>query len=201
MFTRPLPLQPMKWTALKLGGLHHFIALFKRKSRQWLKHTSSTNLSKSWLIQRLYASAMALHGRWIELDVKCLMKYELASHPANDARYSLWMKKVSKNIANAPKLQSLPPTDKALFQNVVWARIQVDIWKNSLKADPPPTEDGWYKEEGLNSLAAIMLPPNTPLAPDALLKIIKCSCKGEEPCNTRKCSRCVHLFGSIMIKR
>jgi hypothetical protein len=36
------------------------------------------------------------------------------SGSANDARYNLWMMKVSKNVANAPKLQSLPQTYGAL---------------------------------------------------------------------------------------
>jgi len=110
---------------------------------------------------------------------------------ANDARYKLWMKKVSKNIANAPKLQSLPPTDEALCQNVARAHIQVAVWRNSLEPNPPaldPAAHGWYMEDG--SLSAVMLPPNTAQAPDALLKVIHCSCKGEKPCNTRRCSCC-----------
>ena len=49
-----------------------------------------------------------------------------------------------------------------------------------------PTAYGWYMKD--RSLTAVMLPPNTALAPDALLKIVKCSCKGEKLCNTHRCS-------------
>ena len=108
---------------------------------------------------------------------------------ANEARYRLWMKKVCKNIANAPKLQSLPPTEEALFQNIARAHIQVAVWKNALEPNPPaldPTDHGWYMEDG--SLSPVMLPPNTPYAPEALLKVIKCSCKSDKACNSRRCS-------------
>ena len=108
---------------------------------------------------------------------------------ASEARYNLWMKKVSRNIANAPKLQSLPPTDEALFQNIARAHIQVAVWRNSHEPHPPaldPSSYGWYMKDG--SLAAVMIPPNTLLAPDTLLKIIKCSCKGEKPCSRQRCS-------------
>jgi len=37
-------------------------------------------------------------------------------------------------------------------------------------------------------LAPVMLPPNTALAPDGLLKIVKCECKKNRPCHTRRCS-------------
>lgn len=109
---------------------------------------------------------------------------------ASDARYKLWMKKVSKNIARSPKLKSLPPTDEALAQNVARAHIQVAVWRNSLEANPPeldPLLHGWYNVDN-GILAAVMLPPNTELAPKSLLKSIKCECKGEKPCNTRRCS-------------
>ena len=95
------------------------------------------------------------------------------TNSANDAMYNVWMKKVSKNVANAPKLQSLPPTYEALCQNVARALIQVAAWRNPLEPNPPaldPAAHGWYVEDG--SLAAVMLPPNIAVAPDVLLKVI-----------------------------
>ena len=72
------------------------------------------------------------------------------------------MKKVSKNVANAPR-----------------AHIQVAAWRNFLEPNPPaldPAAHGWYVEDG--SSAAVKLPPNIAVAPDVLMKVIKCSCKG-----------------------
>ena len=87
----------------------------------------------------------------------------------------------------SPKLQSLPPTKEALLQNVAGARIQFAIWNNALEPNPPaldPLDHGWYMDDG--SLTPVMLPPNTPQAPDALLNMTKCSCKGEQECNSRR---------------
>ena len=106
---------------------------------------------------------------------------------ANETMYKIWLKKVSKNITSALRLQTLPPTDEALNQNILLAHIQIAIWRNSLEPDPPaldPQYYGWYLDDG--SLSPVMLPPHTAQAPEALLKVIKCSCKGDRPCNTRR---------------
>lgn len=105
-----------------------------------------------------------------------------------DGRYEVWMRKI-RNVTSAPKLQSLPPTSEALAQNVARAHIQVAVWKNSLDPNPPdldPLAHGWYMNDGC--LAPVMLPSNTALAPDALLKMVKCECKKDKPCHTRRCS-------------
>ena len=99
------------------------------------------------------------------------------------------MKKVSKNVTNVTKLQSLQPTYEALCQYVARAHIQVAAWRNSLEPNPPALDSaahGWYVGDG--SLAAVKLPLNIAVAPDVLLKVIKCSCKGEKSCNTHICS-------------
>ena len=109
---------------------------------------------------------------------------------AKETRYKIWLKKVSNNIKSAPRLQTLPPTDEALNLNILRAHIQIAVWRNSLKPDPPaldPQDYGWYLDDG--SLSPVMLPPHTTQAPETLLKVIKCSCKGDRPCNTQRC-RC-----------
>ena len=108
---------------------------------------------------------------------------------AKETRYKIWLKKVSKNITSAPRLQTLPPTYGALNQNILRAHIQIAVWRNSLKPDPPALDlqqhYGWYLDDG--SLSPVMLPPHTTQAPETLLKVIKSSCKGYRPYNTRRC--------------
>ncbi len=108
-----------------------------------------------------------------------------------DARVKMWSSKVSRSTASAPKLQSLPPTTEAFRENVAHAHLQVAIWKCALDLDPPdlnPTDFGWSKDIHTGSLTATTVPAGTPLAPQKLLKLIKCTCKGEIPCGTRRCS-------------
>ena len=108
---------------------------------------------------------------------------------SNETRYNLWMIKVIKNIGNAPKLQSLPPKDEVLRQNVARAHFQVAIWRNSLEPNLlalDPVTHGCSMED--ESLSAVMIPPNHAHAPAALINVIKCSCKREKSSGTRRCS-------------
>ena len=72
---------------------------------------------------------------------------EKDTNSANDARHNVWMKKMSKNVANAPKLQSLQSTYKALCQKVARVHIQAAAWRNSLVPNSPALDQaahGWY---------------------------------------------------------
>ena len=103
----------------------------------------------------------------------------------------MWFSKVSRSKASAPKLCSLPPTSEAFEQNVATAHLQVAIWLHALDPNPPvldPTSYGWSQEEGSIALSPTTVPPDTSLAPNGLLKLIKCSCRSEMPCSMNKCS-------------
>ena len=107
-----------------------------------------------------------------------------------DARQKIWSRKVSRSISAAPKLQSLPPTNEAFTENVARAHLQVAIWKQALELNPPnvdPLTHGWTRHDGSTSLTATTVPDNVPLAPDDILKMIKCSCDSATPCNSRRC--------------
>ena len=114
-------------------------------------------------------------------------------HSMTEARHHMWSKKVSKSTAGAPKLKSLPPTTEAFQENVARAHFQVAVWRHSLEADPPslePTNNGWCKEEGSQLLCPTTVQNDVPLAPEGLLKLIKCSCSRDRPCKTQKCGCC-----------
>ena len=108
-----------------------------------------------------------------------------------EARKKLWSSKVGRSNASAPKLCSLPPTTEAFAENVARAHLQLAIWKSALEPTPPvldPTAHGWSLKEGSTTLSPTAVPPETPLAPLDLLKLIRCSCQSQAPCKTQKCS-------------
>jgi len=76
-------------------------------------------------------------------------------HSMTEAQQNVWTLKVGRSIAGAPKLATLPPTNEAFGENVARAHLQVAIWKQALKSDPPslqPNSYGW----GQNSLNSVM---------------------------------------------
>ena len=115
-------------------------------------------------------------------------------HPECDsmteARQKIWSIKVSRSLGGAPKLQTLPPTNEAFRENVARAHLQVAIWRHALEPNPPhldPLSYGWIKDEGSTSLVPRTVAENVALAPDAILKMIKCSCDSDIPCKTKRC--------------
>ena len=99
-------------------------------------------------------------------------------------------KQSGPECGGAPKLASLPPTNEAFNENVARAQLQVAVWGNALQPDPPAidtTAFGWSLEEASNTLIPTTRPSDTPLAPDDLLKPVRCSCSSETTCKTQRC--------------
>lgn len=115
------------------------------------------------------------------------------SHPEcsslTEARQKIWSTKVASQIASAPKLQSLPPTNEAFLQNVLRAHLQVAIWRKSADRHPPNLnpEDYGFVREG-NSLRPMTVASDVALVPEDLLKVVKCGCSSIYPCQSRNCS-------------
>ena len=103
----------------------------------------------------------------------------------------MWANKVSQSVAGAPKRASLPPTNEAFNEKVARAHLQVSVWGNALQPDPPaidPTYFGWSLEEAYKTLIPTTLPSDTlPVPDDELLKLVRCSCRSETPCETQRC--------------
>ena len=107
-----------------------------------------------------------------------------------DARRHVWSEKVSKARASAPAIASLPPTDEAFKQNVLRAHFQLSVWLNALQRDPlplQPTDYGWTKNT-CDDLEPTHVANEVQMVPEELLKLIKCSCKSQQPCRTNRCS-------------
>ena len=95
-----------------------------------------------------------------------------------------------KGHSSSPNLASLPPTREAFIENVKKAHFQTVLWR-TINIDPrllKPEEFGWKVETDNKSLSPIGLPDNTKPAPDYILEMIRCDCKAEPPCNTKRCS-------------
>ncbi|KAG0713655.1 hypothetical protein GWK47_015737 [Chionoecetes opilio] len=97
----------------------------------------------------------------------------------SEARVSVWTSRAGKSGATVtPKLCFLPTTE-AFIENVKRAHLQTCIWKNALQLDPPdlePTSYGWIKESRTKSLLPTTVPTNVQLAPNHILKLIRCTC-------------------------
>lgn len=110
-------------------------------------------------------------------------------------RYLVWIGKMANHRLNsAPELRVLPPTSEAFKQHVFRAHFQAAIWRSALQPDPPalsPLQYGWMKSPTANMLEPIPLPSSVSVAPDYVLKMIKCGC---DSCSTARCScRTAHV--------
>ena len=108
-----------------------------------------------------------------------------------EARVLSWERKMGRNVLEPPKLKTLPPTQIAFRENVKRAHLAAATMKFSHNPDPPPltsTDYGWYKPDGFDILLPIITPEGTKMAPEALIKLIKCGCKSAEPCSTNHCT-------------
>ena len=71
------------------------------------------------------------------------------------------------------------------------AHGHVGVWRSASHPDPPdidPSEYGWEKDPITRTLVPIQLPANTPIAPDALLTLLCCTCDSSDSCKTKRCS-------------
>ena len=107
-----------------------------------------------------------------------------------EARQKMWAKKVSRSVASAPKLSLLPPTTESFAQNAPRAHLQVAVWRNALEPNPPqmePKDFGWTQVVAGKEMYPTPISGGVALAPDALLKVVKCGYSGEIKCRTKRC--------------
>ena len=116
--------------------------------------------------------------------------YGVKSDSMSETRLHVWCAKNGKGKFSSPKLCSLPPTTEAFTENVKRAHFQATIWRN-IQHDPPEAdieEFGWRKEDKDRSLSPVATPEGVKCAPDYILNLIRCGCKSENPCSTKRCS-------------
>lgn len=108
----------------------------------------------------------------------------------SETRLQVWATKLGRGSLSS-KLCCLPPTSEAFAENVKRAHYQAIGWRSLEDNNPPdidPTEFGWRKDEKTKSLHPVPLPDNTELAPELILRLIRCGCQSATPCSTRMCS-------------
>lgn len=95
----------------------------------------------------------------------------------NELRYNLFQKSLKKI---APKLESLPPTSASGAQHSFRTYYQVQVWQGNKGL--VPEEWGWMRQDHILQPVKTTLEP----APDNILKLISCACKGS--CSTQQCT-------------
>ncbi len=113
----------------------------------------------------------------VEEFVCCM--YGKADKDVNEVRYHLFCK--MKNVQS----HHLPPTKAALEKHIQRANLQAYIWRNALEANPAvhsPVGNGWL----LKGQELIIDWTNRPPAPEAVMELVCCGCKGQ--CRSQRCS-------------
>ena len=111
------------------------------------------------------------------------------SRDMSHTRLLVWGKKVGKGHSSSTNLAALPPTREAFIENMKRAHFQAALWRSiSVNPELSPEENGWKRDTANKTLCPTSLPDNTKPAPDYILEIIKCGCKTDTPCSTKKCS-------------
>ena len=111
----------------------------------------------------------------------------------SEARIKSWASKAGKGLTSSPKLESLPPTKEAFFENVKRGHLQACVWSTADESQPPdmpPEKFGFTKDLQCRTLTPILLPDGVPVAPDFVLNLVKCNCQAlTSACATKRC-RC-----------
>jgi hypothetical protein len=98
-------------------------------------------------------------------------------------RYLMYTKKSGKLM----KLMSLPPTEQNLILHIQRAHLQTILAKSADLLAPPElniTEYGWEIKDGV----PVPETANQPPGPQALMDVVRCSCKSEgKACKTASC--------------
>ena len=105
--------------------------------------------------------------------------------PMNEARAHLY-----HGHKKPQPLKKLPPTDANLQLHVLRAHLQMLLWKAADQSDPPE-EARKIADFGWNVNGSIITPSvsTAPVAPQALLDVISCSCSAPgKACSGIRCS-------------
>ena len=108
-----------------------------------------------------------------------------------DCRLKVWAKKTGKTIKAAPKLDKLPPTTEAAFENFMRMHIQLCDWYSALNLDPPdmdPEEFGFDADHVNKVLDPRPIRSDVEVVPENILKLISCGCNAAQSFKTGRCT-------------
>ena len=103
----------------------------------------------------------------------------------SEARNMSWAANVGKGSTSTPHLINLPPTIEAFIDNDKRAHIHACVWKHALDSAPPlidPLNHGFIRGISTKYLLPRALSEDVPLAPENILKLIRCSCETDISC-------------------
>jgi len=109
----------------------------------------------------------------------------------SDACVAVWATKTAHGFSTMTKLCSLPPTTEAFTENVKRAPYQAALWRHAEDPSPPALDAskyGWERDTDNKSLTAVTIPSNLSIAPEFILKLLKCSYKSNKPCSSARCT-------------
>ena len=109
----------------------------------------------------------------------------------HEARVEAWQKKMKRKCLEQPKLCALLPTEEAFQQNLLRAHLAAATIFDCHQPSAPTflaTDHGWYISEGHPCFLSVIMPEQTPMAPQALLTVTKCSSSSDAPCSSLICS-------------
>jgi len=165
-------------TVSKLQGIGKITALTALKGGHFPPPLGDLNVSQEDLVKEGTSFIGVCYGNPSTIN-------SMSEH-----RFQKW-KSMMKGKCKNFKLETLPPTTEAFTLHILRAHYQVAVWRSAAYPDHPdmdPSQYGWEKDLITRSLVPIQLPPNTPIAPDGLLRTLCCSCDSEESCKTKRCS-------------
>jgi hypothetical protein len=152
-------------------------AVYGKGKKQILKLIENERELSNWV--KIFYKLDATHNE-IKIAGESIFLSLYGSKAGQDTldslRFKLFQKSLKKSVI---KLESLPPTSDSAALHAFRTYYQVQLWSgNKLK----PEEWGWTRTND------ILLPLKTNLepAPEHILKLVSCCCKGE--CSTAKCS-------------
>ena len=161
---------------------------------QLIESVMRTWLSKLYFVGDLSCDFDALYSMAVQFLSLCYgIKPENQQSSIIPTRIKVWYRMVSTNIQYNPSLKQIPTTDNSFRANVRRAHYQAAIWRSCEAQDPPQesSEDfRWYKDDISGFKMLPKFHDTSPvLAPEELLKLIRCQCKAMEGrCTHKKCS-------------
>ena len=108
----------------------------------------------------------------------------------SETRLKVWLSKMGRGTST-PKLCTLPPTTEAFRENVLRAHHRALIWMSLHEQNFPKLDTtGYGRIENVKnrSLQPITLPDDIELAPEIILRLIRCGCHSTTPCSSHACS-------------
>ena len=97
----------------------------------------------------------------------------------NILTYNKYIDLAAQGVVDPSKL---PPSESAAYLHGLRTILQVKVWKNLDTQSLDPCDYGWSLEDGIYA----PIKNNDPCAPEDLLKVVRCKCKGG--CRSANCS-------------